>query len=198
MSTGQGYQAYISLANVSSKGEVHYKLDGPGHVFKVFFDSSNGLNVSLSLEGRLLDHSNVKQPSIRKHFQPDRAVNLVITGTEDLGYWTSSDPSPDWMQQIWEVIGNRKLRHICMPGSHDAGISLLQARTPFATKENTQTQMSDVYGQLMLGSRYFDIRPVIANRGQFYTGHFGNILGLGNFQGGIGQTIDDIIENVNR
>jgi hypothetical protein len=150
------------------------------------------------LDDRLLGRSDVKQYPIRKNFQADRAVNLVITGTEDLGYWTSTKPPPDWMQQLWKVIGNRKLRHICMPGSHDAGISLLQAKTPFASKENTQTQVSDLYGQLMLGSRYFDIRPVLANGGKFYTGHFGNILGLGNFQGGIGQSIDDIIENVNR
>ncbi|KAF2423519.1 PLC-like phosphodiesterase [Tothia fuscella] len=195
---GQGYQSYISLADTSSRGEVFYKIDGTRHSFKLFFDRKNGFNVTVSLDEGLLGHSKCQTTSLSKHFQRDRSTNLVITGTEDLGYWSSTDLSPDWMQQLFKVIGGRKLRHICMPGSHDAGVSLLKAKTPFASRENTQTQISDIYGQLRLGSRYFDIRPVLANGGQFYTGHFGNILGIGNFQGGIGQSMDDIIENVNR
>jgi hypothetical protein len=159
-------------------------------------DRKSGFNVTVVLDKKFVEHSGSKQNVIHKHFQKDRAMNLVIAGAEDLGYWTSTDPPPDWMQQLWSVIGNRRLRHICMPGSHDAGMSVINRHTLLGTRENTQTQVSDIYGQLMKGSRFFDIRPVVMNQTQYFTGHYavaGKIT-----QGANGQSIDSIIENVNR
>ena len=49
--------------------------------------------------------------------------------------------------------------------------------------------------QLALGIRFFDIRPVIAG-GEFYTGHYGNLPGLG-WQGVNGQSIRQIVQQMN-
>ncbi|KAI5300883.1 hypothetical protein KEM55_004175 [Ascosphaera atra] len=126
-----------------------------------------------------------------------RAYNLVITGSEKLGrYYTSMNPPIAWMHEILDVIGDRKLKHVCMLGSHDAGISKIDGGTAFADWRNSQSQWLDIYGQLNAGSRYFDIRPVIANGGKYMTGHY-NLpsdvpLGVN------GQTIEEIVGNVNK
>lgn len=55
-----------------------------------------------------------------------RAVNLVITGSEKFGYVTSMYPPPvGWMQYLKDVIGPRTVNHVVMPGSHDAGMSVI-------------------------------------------------------------------------
>ncbi|KAI9866105.1 MAG: hypothetical protein M1813_001666 [Trichoglossum hirsutum] len=81
-----------------------------------------------------------------------------------------------------------------MPASHDAGMSVLNGHTGGANEQNTVTQNLDIGGQLNSGARYFDIRPVIASGG-FATGHYSDVSGV--WQGGNGQSIDDIISRIN-
>jgi len=99
------------------------------------------------------------------------------------------------MQSNIETIGNRTLQQICIPGSHDAGMSSCTAPTAFAGAWNTVTQTQTILGQLNEGSRYFDIRPAIGG-GEYYTGHYGKIFDL-TYQGARGQSIQDIINDVN-
>ena len=42
----------------------------------------------------------------------------------------------NWMQSTLGVIGNRPLRSICMPGSHDAGMSVIEGQTAFVAAED--------------------------------------------------------------
>lgn len=58
-----------------------------------------------------------------------RAMNWVLAGSEEQGYWSSHKPPIAWMSSILTVIGERKLKHVCMPGSHDAGMSKLNGHT---------------------------------------------------------------------
>jgi len=60
---------------------------------------------------------------------PFRAINWVLTGSEKRGYWTSYAPPVAWMSSILDVIGDRKLKHVCMPGSHDAGMWKIDGKT---------------------------------------------------------------------
>jgi hypothetical protein len=53
----------------------------------------------------------------------ERAANFVLTGSEKVGYWTSVNPPVAWMKALLPIIGGRKLKHISMLGSHNAGIS---------------------------------------------------------------------------
>ena len=57
------------------------------------------------------------------------------------------------------------------------------------------TQELDVLGQLRAGARYLDIWPVISHA-DYYTGHYTKTDQAG-WQGSAGQSIDEVIDNVN-
>jgi hypothetical protein len=118
---------------------------------------------------------------------------FILSGS-DAASFSSTNPPQNWMQQNLPTIGCQPLRHLCMPASHDAGMSQLNGHTAFADDADTLTQYDDIGGQLAAGFRYFDIRPVIHD-GQFYTGHYSDIEG--SWQGGNGQSITDVINQVN-
>lgn len=82
-----------------------------------------------------------------------------------------------------------------MPGSHDAGMGTFTGGTIGAHLANTQTQYLDFYGQLMAGSRYFDLRPVISN-GKWVSGHYAEVGEI--WLGGNGQPIAEIIQQINK
>lgn len=112
-----------------------------------------------------------------------------------------SDYTPaNWMHEKLSLLGNRTLMNICITGSHDSGMSVVQHGTAGANNCNCQTQSYDIAKQLELGARYFDIRPVIGS-GDFYTGHYTKIssdeLGISSMQGARGQSISDIITEIN-
>ncbi|KAF9022695.1 PLC-like phosphodiesterase [Hymenopellis radicata] len=102
----------------------------------------------------------------------------------------------DWMQANIGTLGSRPLRHICIPGSHDAGMSEINGGTAFSDAANTQTQTLSIGGQLTAGSRYFDIRPVIT-AGTYSTGHYSDITAIDSWQGSNGQSIADVISDIN-
>lgn len=63
------------------------------------------------------------------------------------------------MTDNYELIRGRSLTSLCVPGSHDAGMSVLNVPTLGASACDTLTQARHVSDQLNAGSRYFDIRP---------------------------------------
>jgi hypothetical protein len=104
-----------------------------------------------------------------------------------------------WMQKNIGLLGSRPLRHLCIPGSHDSGMSTFIPGTAGAAPCNTVTQLTGVLGQLQFGVRYFDIRPVISG-GQYGTGHYSllNLPLIGpSWQGANGQSIASIVSDVN-
>lgn len=104
------------------------------------------------------------------------------------------NPPTDWMHANLPLLGCQPLRHICIPGSHDAGMSILTHSTFLSIPENTLTQWTDIAGQLEAGVRYFDTRPVISS-GKFVQGHYSEIGS--NWIGGNGQDLASMIEQVN-
>ncbi|MCG8463821.1 MAG: hypothetical protein MI750_03080 [Xanthomonadales bacterium] len=130
---------------------------------------------------------------------------------DNAGYWhyhgcldrsgRSYEPA-SWMQDNLQALQSMKLNALCIPGSHDAGMSLLSVGgTVGANACNTITQKHSILSQLNLGVRYFDIRPVISG-GTFYTGHYTFVGEKGPFnlkwQGGNGQSIASIIDELNQ
>lgn len=102
-----------------------------------------------------------------------------------------------WMADNIGALQFTKLRNLCMPGAHDAGMSTRGTGTAGVFDCNVLTQYQSILGQLNLGVRYFDIRPVISG-GKYCTGHYSDtsnsVLG---WQGANGQSIDDIVNNIN-
>ncbi|NJL29009.1 MAG: hypothetical protein HC897_14535 [Thermoanaerobaculia bacterium] len=121
--------------------------------------------------------------------------NATVTHTLMINNFPSG-----WMQANLESLGSRPLRHLCIPGSHDSGTSVITSGTAFGTANNTQTQTLDILGQLQCGVRYFDVRPVIS-QGQYFTGHYTGPIDLPvigpSMQGTNGQSIASIISDVN-
>ncbi|MGD0887645.1 MAG: hypothetical protein ABR889_00205 [Acidobacteriaceae bacterium] len=109
-------------------------------------------------------------------------VNLV--------FFPTTDPE-NWMQDNIGTLGSRTLKQICIPGSHDAGMSTFgPGSTVGAAPCNTLTQTTGIAGQLASGARYFDIRPVISD-GNYDTGHYSGSMGAD------GQSISSVISDIN-
>ncbi|PGH12173.1 hypothetical protein AJ79_04468 [Helicocarpus griseus UAMH5409] len=171
------------------KGEAYYKLEGTDETFQIWAryypdDPDNSFHLHVLYDG--LETKDVRKGTsldypTRGGLADLRSTNWVLAGSEKEGYWSSHSPPTAWMSSILHIIGERKLKHVCMPGSHDAGMSKLDGHTQFANEGNTLTQYLNVYDQLRRGSRYFDVRPTIGNGGKFLTGHYSNIdiLGIG-------------------
>ncbi|KAJ3130839.1 hypothetical protein HK100_007367 [Physocladia obscura] len=98
-----------------------------------------------------------------------------------------------WMQNSMDFIGSKTISEISILGSHDSGMSVLNEKTIPTTSCNAVTQFFNVAQQLLLGVRFFDLRPFIRN-GVAYTAHFSDIstLDLG-IQGGEGESLAEII-----
>ncbi len=127
----------------------------------------------------------------------DGFVSAIQAGkVEDL---VSFNPPIAWMQWMLNNFPQTKrndLRHLCMPGSHDAGMSVFGKSTCFAKECNTRTQTQSILGQLNLGARYFDLRPVISG-GKYFTGHYSFIGAINSWQGANGQSIDHVVREIN-
>lgn len=76
-------------------------------------------------------------------------------------------------------------------------MSVNTGQTPFVTEDQCLCQSMSVYGQLVSGSRFLDIRPVVAG-GKFATGHYSMVGKAVGWQGMNGERIKDIIADVNR
>ncbi|KZV88271.1 PLC-like phosphodiesterase [Exidia glandulosa HHB12029] len=130
-------------------------------------------------------------------------VNYVLAGSTTSSGGAGSgfvcnNPPEAWMQANMALLGGRTLRQICMPGSHDAGISMRSAGTTGAFDCNILTQTAGIGAQLSAGVRYFDLRPVIAG-GQFSTGHYSllEVAGRKSWQGANGQSFASIVADLN-
>ncbi|KAI5289925.1 hypothetical protein KEM54_002872 [Ascosphaera aggregata] len=186
------------------KGTASYEIEVKDSKAKNFqFDATtNGRMMAEKYSLEELSTSGRDTRTVSESFELNqrggsRAFNLVVTGSEKFGrYYTSADTPVAWMHELLEIIGDRKLKHVCMLGSHDAGMSKINGSTAFVDWRNVQTQGFDVYGQLIAGSRYLDIRPVIANGGNHMTGHY-NLPSDVPF-GANGQTLEEIVSNINK
>lgn len=176
-------------------GEVDYTLGDTGQGFQIQARASNAFDLRLVLTN-IATTGHAQGSTIDLGWVHDGTVNLILSGRQ--GSFSSSNPPTAWMQENLGVLGSRSLRHLCIPGSHDAGMSTYTSGTAFASLCNTITQTSGILGQLNHGVRYFDVRPVISG-GQFYTGHYSQIsrLGVTTWQGANGQSIGSIVSDVN-
>ena len=105
-----------------------------------------------------------------------------------------------WMTNIYDLIKDRTLQEIAIPGSHDAGMNNMDGNTNCLTRGNacdTQTQLSTIYEQLGYGSRYFDIRPAkyTMDADPWYTAHLDDADVIG-WCGCAGQTMDSVLDDV--
>ena len=95
--------------------------------------------------------------------------------------------------RLW---GDRTLRQLCIPASHDSGMWKLPWSTNGASEATVITQRKTILDQLNLGVRWFDIRPVY-HKGQWVCGHYTWADKLSSWQGGEGEGIDEMVVGIN-
>jgi hypothetical protein len=134
--------------------EAYYRLKGPDKTWQVAsrWQNENDIaHATIVYDGiATKDVAKGTKHDLGWPFMPNtfggEAMQWVLTGNESYGYWSSANPPVAWMHSILDVIGPRKLKYICMPGSHDAGMSGTDGKTVVANAGNTQTQFLDIYG----------------------------------------------------
>ena len=175
-------------------GEIDYTLDGTGKVFQIQARAQSGFDLKIYFRD-LETQSIRKGTTISLGWEHDGYVSFVLAGSVGHFISTGTDAS-SWMQNNLSTIGNRTLKEICIPGSHDSGMSEYNKGTAFAHDCNVLTQGKSIGDQLAFGTRYFDIRPTIS-AGNYLTGHYSRVDQISSWQGANGQSVDSIINDVN-
>ncbi|KAL2123774.1 hypothetical protein VTJ04DRAFT_139 [Mycothermus thermophilus] len=186
-------------------GQARYTVEGAGKTFVVHASSrrrDDPRRVTFDLGGLGLGSREYVFPGGRT------SVTLVITGSRAYGFRASLSHGPgNWMRQIYDVIKDRPIRHLVMPGTHDAGMSTISNKLiSIGSSQNTQNQALNIYDQLRAGSRWFDLRigtvhPVNErdpNKHEgFWVMHINNEMAdiaVGN----TGESLDQVIDEINR
>lgn len=182
-----------------TNGYANYRIEGTDKTFVIHVttnmdDEEYPQRVWLDLQGMGM--------GAREYAFPGGGVpaTLIITGSEEYGYISSLHFSNyAWMRSLYDVIKDRQLRHVIVPGSHDAAMNEITRSGwwNFGSADNTETQSLDFYNQLRVGVRYFDMRIVSVENETFYGAHVDNELHPDPL-GATGPALDDLIAGMNR
>ncbi|KAL3441385.1 PLC-like phosphodiesterase [Aspergillus insuetus] len=184
---------------VDTNGYAYYALEGTDKTFTVHVTT----HIPDSYERRVVfDLGGMGMGWRELGFPGERvSVALVITGSEEYGYVNSLQVNDaNWMRKMYDVIADRQLRHVVVPGSHDAAMSSITVDSGWnglGTASNTETQSLDHYNQLVVGVRYFDMRIVSVSGGDFWAAHVNDETSASPV-GATGVSLDELIAGVNR
>ncbi|KAK4135446.1 PLC-like phosphodiesterase [Trichocladium antarcticum] len=190
---------------IDTNGEAYYRIGDTGKTFVVrattHIPDTYPRRVVFDLSGMGKGQREYKVP------EQEVPVTLVITGSDEYGFVTSLSHGPgNWMNSIKDVIQDRPLRHVVMPGTHDSGMSKISgAILTGATSGNTQTQGLNMYNQLRTGARWFDLRvqtvhqvaPSCCDNYEFWTTHINDETADAPI-GRSGEKFDDVVDNINQ
>lgn len=197
------YTAKAGKNAVDDNGEAYYSIQGTSKKFMVrkttHIPDDYPRRTVFDLSGMGLGQREYSDPG------KESSVTLVITGSDSYGFTASLRHGPgNWMKSIYNVIKDRQVQHLFMPGTHDAGMSRISGSiTSLGTEQNTQTQGISIYDQLRAGSRLFDLRVGTVhnventNSYSYWTLHVNNEsadVAIGNS----GESLDDVIREVNQ
>ncbi|KAI8261295.1 hypothetical protein K4K58_001428 [Colletotrichum sp. SAR11_239] len=160
---GRAAQNTVVYRLSAGNGEASYEIRGTGKRFYVRVGSASNLAPLPGNRVVMFDLSDMGNGQREYNFPGEGAcVTLVITGSASFGFVTSLTPwtgPRGWMSAIKDVIKDRSLADVVMPGTHDSGMSRISLGIPsFGSEMNTQTQALNIYDQLSFGSRWFDLR----------------------------------------
>lgn len=184
-------------------GEAYYRIEGTDKKFVLRVKGTGGLvdqrSVTLDLSGMNLGQRVYRFPG------GETTVALVITGSNKYGFHASiKHDYGGWMRMIYNTIRDRPIRHLIMPGTHDAGMSKITNKiTSIGNSFNTQNQGVNIYDQARAGSRWFDLRIAsihpdddAGRHNGFWILHVGDEnaeLAIGNS----GESLDEVISEIN-
>ncbi|KAK2782279.1 hypothetical protein FQN53_000095 [Emmonsiellopsis sp. PD_33] len=194
---------YDGVTPVDINGEAYYSIEGTDKKFTVrattHIPDYHPERTVFDLTGMGKGQREYKDP------EQEASVTLVITGSEKYGFITSLTHGPGgWMKEMYDVIRDRKIKHIVMPGTHDAGMSRTSGQLDgFEPPSGTvQNQGLNIYDQLRAGARWFDLRvgtvhDIVGGGVSFWTMHVNNEMAEV-CTGETGESLDDVVEEINK
>ena len=170
--------------------------------FKIGEITSDGMAMSFAM----VDLSKLFQSDeAQTYFNAIKHGNLTDAQATTLGDTLKAEmafggESSTWMTANWNMLSDKALSSICMPGTHDAGMGTITYSTAGSDACNTQTQKYRVLDQLNQGARYLDLRPCTWDNYQtgksgLYLCHYSNVPVLGVF-GSAGQLLTSALNDV--
>ncbi|CEJ91889.1 hypothetical protein VHEMI07574 [[Torrubiella] hemipterigena] len=202
----QNTAAYTSKAgknDVDDNGEAFYNIQGTNKGFMI----RKTTHIPDDYPRRTVFDLGGMGLGAREYLDPGKesAVTLVITGSDTYGFTASLRHGPgNWMKGLYDVIKDRKVQHLYLPGTHDSGMSTISGDlTSIGTAVNTQTQGVNLYDQMRAGARLFDLRVFFffffdhLDLHKFYTLHVNDEtaeVAVGN----TGLSLDQAIDQVNQ
>lgn len=197
------YTDGLGKSAVDDNGEAYYAIDGTDKTFVVrattHIPDANPARTVIDLTGMGQGQREYLDPA------EQAPVTLVIAGSDSYGFITSIRyGAGNWMKNIYDVIKDRQIQHVIMPGTHDSGMSTISDKIlGGGISENTQTQGINIYDQLNAGARYFDLRVgtvhSVTNTSDYsyWTMHVNDEtaeIALGN----TGESLDSVISEINQ
>lgn len=126
-SSSTGYVQWdTTKAPADDEGKATYTLGETGLNFQVQAPPRNKFPLGIQLIN-FGTQGNPQGSTINRELAKDGYVNFILSGEE--GAFTSSNLSSSWMQNYLSILGDRTLRQLCIPGSHDSGMSTFASGT---------------------------------------------------------------------
>nr|XP_033333750.1 PI-PLC X domain-containing protein 1-like [Megalopta genalis] len=111
--------------------------------------------------------SGLVKTGIQAEFVPSSQLSFVrqchkysVAKLTTAGYLKEIDclkTQPTWMKERQDILGNRRISQIFLPGTHNSACYIENGKGNFITN-SAITQDIDIIGQLIHGVRYLDIR----------------------------------------
>ncbi|KAF5869807.1 putative plc-like phosphodiesterase protein [Botrytis fragariae] len=180
-----------------AKAEATYRIDNPSSPESFTVRARrNPTKIEVVYHENLSSLNNPKNSIIDLVYSKNHPHPFILAGNGISTPYVSSNPPIPWMQSTISTLSSRPLRQISMPMAHNAGANIVSdsLKGP-GTLHNTQTQFNSVFMQLIFGARWLDIRPVFYE-GKWMTYH--STFASGKMWGATGQSIESVIEDVNR
>ncbi|KAI9370696.1 PLC-like phosphodiesterase [Aspergillus egyptiacus] len=196
------YTTRVGANPVDTGGEAYYSIVGTDKRFEIRATT----HIPHDYPRRTVIDLSDMGLGQREYLDPraEVPVTLVITGSNGHGFRASlTYGQGNWMKGLYDVIKDRPLQHIVMPGTHDSGMSTISGQiVSIGSEGNTQTQGLNIYDQLRVGARWFDMRIVSVHKANeadydFWIAHV-NDENADVPVGNTGESLADVINEVNR
>ncbi|KAL4878000.1 PLC-like phosphodiesterase [Aspergillus karnatakaensis] len=196
------YKQGAGVSQVDTNGEAYYSIVGTSKKFMVrattHIPDAHPRRTVFDLTGMSLGQREYLDP------RAEVPVTLVITGSDSHGFMASlTHGAGNWMKQIYDVIKDRPVQHLVMPGTHDSGMSTISGEiVSIGSEANTQTQALNIYDQLRAGARWFDLRVISVHQDNtddyaFWVAHVNDensAIPIGN----TGESLTAVVDEINR
>jgi hypothetical protein len=189
-----------ALYHVFNTSQTFYVWRGQKNDDRLFYATANGNDLpadKVELPGYFSTNLPVSLCTV-----DDRKFILSFVGKDNqlyLSYFTNYNPAKWQEQTLFPAKENYTLKDIVLPGSHDAGMSVLTSTGGINASSinecNVLTQTQDIAAQLKAGLRMFDVR-IGVYKDELYTKHASSDCMEEAMGGGYGERFKEVLKGL--